>query len=194
MNEQDKRKFKELMAGVGELYGKDITKPLLSIYFNALEELSIEQVSQAFTKHVKSTGKESTFFPKAADLMRQIIGREEDRKASIDDRSMIAWACIEREISRLGPYQTLVLEDKQAMATIKAMGGWHKLCEMRYDQMPFRKKEFMQMYETFERTPIEKLPANLPGLHELEQHKKENQHALGRLMIEINKIGVDNDE
>ncbi len=194
MNDQDKRKFKELMAGVGELYGKDITKPLLSLYFNALEELSIEQVSQAFTNHVKSTGKEGTFFPKPADLMRQIKGSEEDRKASTDDRAMIAWSCIEQAMSRIGSYQALELEDKQALATVKAMGGWQKLCETTYDQLPFRRREFIKMYETFERTPIEKLPASLPGFHELEQHKKEASHALSHLVSEINKIGNDGHE
>jgi len=193
MNEQDKKKFHELMVGAGEVYGKDITKPLLSLYFNALEDLSIEQVSHAFTSHVKSTGKEGTFFPKPADLIRQIKGSEEDRKASTDDRAMIAWACIEREMSRIGSYQPLNLEDKQALATVKSMGGWSKLCETTYDQLPFRRREFIKMYETFERTPIEKLPASLPGFHELEQHKKESGHALSHLVSGINKIGVDDE-
>ncbi len=188
MIEQDKRKFKELMAGVGEVYGKDITKPLLSIYFNALEDLSIEQAAQAFTNHVRSTGKESTFFPKPADLIRQIEGSTEQKKEAVEDRAMIAWACVERAISKVGSYGTLKLDDKQAIAAVKAMGGWQSLCLSTYDQLTWKKKEFIKAYETFERTPIENLPASLPGIHDLAQHKKESGHALSNMMAELNQI------
>ena len=188
MIEQDKRKFKELMAGVGEVYGKDITKPLLSIYFNALEDLSIEQAAQAFTNHVRSTGKESTFFPKPADLIRQIQGSTEQKKEAVEDRAMIAWACVEGAISRIGPYGTLKLDDKQAMAAVKTMGGWQSLCRVTYDQMTWKKKEFIEAYKTFDRTPIENLPAALPGIHELAEHKKESGHALSNMVAELNQI------
>lgn len=194
MIEQDKRKFKELMSGVGEIYSKDITKPLLSIYFNALEDLSIEQAAQAFTNHVRSTGKESTFFPKPADLIRQIEGSTEQKKDAVEDRAMIAWACVERALSKVGPYGTLKLDDKQAMAAVKAMGGWQSLCKATYDQMTWKKKEFIKTYETFDRTPIENLPASLPGLHELSEHKKQSGHALANLMTGLNKIEQDSHE
>jgi len=194
MNESDKQIFQVLMVGAGELYGKEVTKPLLRIYFNALEDLTIDQVSDAFSKHVKSTSKDGSFFPKPADLMRQIKGSDDENKSDLEGRAMVAWACIDEKLRKCSSYETLHLEDKQALAAVKALGGWRKLCLTTYDQMPWVKKEFLKLYETFERTPIDRLPSSLPGIHEIEQHKKEGAHALGHLMDEFKRLKVDNDE
>lgn len=175
MQETDKNSFHELMLGAGELYGKEITKPLLRIYFNALEGLTMEQVAHAFSAHIKSTDQAGTFFPKPADLIRQITGSVKEQQQLVEDRAEMAWACIEREISRIGSYGTLEPEDKQAIAAVKAIGGWRQLCASTYDQLVWKKKEFMSFYDTYERTPLEHLTNKLPGLIELSEHKQEQQ-------------------
>lgn len=182
MQETDKNSFHELMLGAGELYGKEITKPLLRIYFNALEDLTMEQVTHAFSAHIKSTDQAGTFFPKPADLIRQITGSVKEQQQLVEDRAEMAWACIEREISRIGSYGTLELEDKQAIAAVKAIGGWRQLCMSTYDQLVWKKKEFMSAYDTYERTPLEHLPNKLPGLIELSEHKQEQQQGMKPLM------------
>ena len=69
MNDSDKLKFQEVMLGCGEVYNREITKPLLSIYFSALNDLSIEQVVMAVGAHIKDT-KYGNFFPKPCDIIR----------------------------------------------------------------------------------------------------------------------------
>lgn len=182
MQETDKNSFHELMLGAGELYGKEITKPLLRIYFNALEDLTIEQVTHAFSAHIKSTDQAGTFFPKPADLIRQITGSVKEQQQLVEDRAEMAWACIEREISRIGSYGTLELEDKQAIAAVKSIGGWRQLCMSTYDQLVWKKKEFMSAYDTYERTDLSMLPNKLPGLIELQEHKQEQQQGMKSLM------------
>lgn len=182
MQETDKSSFHELMLGAGELYGKEITKPLLRIYFNALEELTMEQVTHAFSAHIKSTDQAGTFFPKPADLIRQITGSVKEQQQLVEDRAEMAWACIEREISRIGSYGTLELEDKQAIAAVKSIGGWRQLCMSTYDQLVWKKKEFMSAYDTYERTDLSALPSKLPGLIELSEHKQEQKQGMKSLM------------
>jgi hypothetical protein len=69
MKDIDKVKFQEIMLGCGEIYNREITKPLLSIYFSALNDLSIEQVIASVGVHIKDT-KHGSFFPKPCDIIR----------------------------------------------------------------------------------------------------------------------------
>lgn len=187
MQETDKNSFHELMLGAGEIYGKEITKPLLRIYFNALEDLTMEQVTHAFSAHIKSTDQAGTFFPKPADLIRQITGSVKEQQQLVEDRAEMAWACIEREISRIGSHGTLELEDRQAIAAVKAIGGWRALCMCTYDQLVWKKKEFVSSYDCYERTPLEALPSKLPGLIELSEHKAESKQGVKSLMDGLNE-------
>ena len=174
MLDSDKSNFHELMVGMGELYNKEITKPLLRIYFNALEGLTIDQVSLALSKHTVSADASSSFFPKPGDLVRQLEGTPKQAQQLIEDRAAMAWSCIENAISRIGSYGTLKLEDKQALAAVKAIGGWKSVCACTYDQLVWKQKEFIRAYDCYERTPIEALPDKLPGLIELSEHKQKN--------------------
>jgi len=182
MIESDKDNFKELMVGVGELYGKEMTKPLLRIYFGALEDYTVDQISRALTAHVKSTSKAGTFFPKPADIIRQLEGSPEDQTKNLEDRAELAWGCIEGEIRRIGSYGSLDIGDKQALAAVKAIGGWQRLCMSTYEELVWRKKEFTNAYECYDRTPIDALPSKLPGLVELSEHKQKESGVLEFLL------------
>lgn len=185
MQEQDKAKFQEVMLGAGEVYSREITKPLLKIYFTTLIEFSIEQVSQAFFNHMKGTDNSSTFFPKPADIVKQIRGTSDDQKQSVEDRALIAWSCIQNEIRRVGSYGSLELEDKQALAAVKAIGGWHTLTMATYDEMTWKKKDFIRAYDCYERVDVEKLPESLPGIHELREHKLKQEKSMQTLLSEM---------
>jgi len=68
MQENDKLKFAEIMTGIGELYNKTISKPFLSIFFEALKEHDIESVVLAISAHVRNA-ENGQFFPKPADII-----------------------------------------------------------------------------------------------------------------------------
>ena len=170
MLDTDKQEFRSMMMAAGEVYGKEITKPLLQMYFAALNAMTIQQAQAAMMAHMQNPDN-GQFFPKPADLLRGVIGTSKQQAAAIEDRASIAWACIERDIRRIGSYGTLKLDDKQALATVKAMGGWRELCMCDEAKLEWKRKEFIRMYETFERTPLEALPSSLPGLIELSEHK-----------------------
>lgn len=193
MKNEDKRAFFDLMMAAGEVYGREVTQPMAAIYFSALANVSIEQVQEAMMAHMQNPDS-GQFFPKPADLIKQMTGTTKQQDAAIEDRAAIAWACIERDIRRIGSYGTLKLDDKQALATIKAMGGWQSICQTEISKMEWKRKEFIRMYETFERTPLEALPSSLPGRIELSEAKAAGPVALDKLALGVAKWRKDNEQ
>ena len=186
MKNEDKRAFFDLMMAAGEVYGREVTQPMAAIYFSALANVSIEQVQEAMMAHMQNPDS-GQFFPKPADLIKQMTGTTKQKDAAIEDRAAIAWACIERDIRRVGSYGTLKLDDKQALATVKAMGGWQSICQTEISKMEWKRKEFILMYETFERMPLEALPSSLPGRIEMSEVKQAGTVALDKLALGVTK-------
>lgn len=193
MQEQDKAAFREMMMAAGEVYGREITKPLLQMYFAALAQYGMEQVQGAMMAHMQNPDS-GQFFPKPADLIRQLSGTSKQLEAAIEDKASMAWACIERDIRRIGSYGTLKMDDKQALAAVKAIGGWQSLCQTETSKMEWKRKEFIRMYETFERTPLDALPASLPGRIEMSEKKAQGPISLDRLALGVAKWRNDNDK
>lgn len=186
MKNEDKRAFFDLMMAAGEVYGREVTQPMAEIYFSALANVSIDQVQDAMMAHMQNPDS-GQFFPKPADLIKQMTGTTKQQDAAIEDKAAIAWACIERDIRRIGSYGTLKLEDKQALATVKAMGGWQSICQTETSKMEWKRKEFIRMYETFERMPLEALPSSLPGRIEMSEVKQAGPVALDKLALGVTK-------
>lgn len=186
MKNEDKRAFFDLMMAAGEVYGREVTRPMAAIYFSALANVGIEQVQEAMMAHMQNPDS-GQFFPKPADLIKQMTGTTKQQDAVIEDRAAIAWACIERDIRRIGSYGTLKLDDKQALATVKAMGGWQSICQTEISKMEWKRKEFIRMYETFERMPLEALPSSLPGRIEISEVKQAGPVALDKLALGVTK-------
>lgn len=193
MQDQDKAAFRDMMMAAGEVYGREITKPLLQVYFAALSQCGIEQVQGAMMAHMQNPDS-GQFFPKPADFIRQMSGTSKQQEAAIEDKASMAWACIERDIRRIGSYGTLKMDDKQALAAVKAIGGWQSLCQTETSKMEWKRKEFIRMYETFERTPLDALPASLPGRIEMGEKKAQGPISLDRLALGVAKWRNDNDK
>ena len=170
MTNSDKEEFAKLFYGIGELYDKPVSKNILQLYFNALIEFYIDEVIHAAGKHALDV-KHGSFFPKPADIARHI----ESKALKAESRAEIAWAQIINAISRTGSYGSLNIDDKQAMAAVKALGSWKDLCMTDTDKLTWKKKEFMSIYETYENTPIELLPRSLPGMIELDEYRNKEK-------------------
>ena len=181
MNDHDRKEFAELIIGNGEMYTKVISKTLMSLYFEALKSYSISDIRTGFSRH-SMDAKHGSFFPKPADIARHMQTNE----LSTEDKAMLAWSQVIREIRRVGSYGTLNLDDKQALAAVKALGSWKQLCGSTVDDMTWKKKEFLAIYETYENTPLDMLPSSMPGLIELQYHKQQDSEAMARLKAGVN--------
>lgn len=180
MNNSDKNDFAELMVGNGEMFNKSISTSLMKIYFDTLVNYSIEDIRVGFSKHSLDS-KHGSFFPKPADIVRHL----ESLTVSAEDKATLAWNQIMREIRVTGAYGSLKLDDKQAIAAIKAVKSWKDLCAMPEKDMTWVKKEFIANYAIYENTPVELLPSSLPGLVDLKNHKQEASESMKKIMAGI---------
>ena len=187
MDDLDKKDFAVLFYGLGEYYDKPVTKNLLLIYFDDLKRYSLDEVKEGASKH-RLDPKHGTYWPKSADIIRHLQANE----ISIEQKAELAWAQVIREIRCTGSYGTLKLDDKQAVAAVKSLGSWSQLCSSTESDMTWKKKEFISMYETYERTPIEFLPSSLPGRIGLVEHKQDAVDAFARIEEGIAKYRLKN--
>lgn len=187
MDDSDKKDFAVLFYGLGEYYDKPVTKNLLLIYFDDLKQYSLDEIKYGTSKH-RLDPKHGTFWPKSADIIRHLQTSE----ISAEDKATLAWSQVIREIRRTGSYGSLELDDKQALAAVKSLGSWQQLCNSTETEMTWKKKEFMSIYNTYEKTPIEFLPSSLPGRIELVEHKKEAGESMQRIVDGIEKFRLKN--
>lgn len=177
MDNSDKQEFAKLYYALGEYYDKPVNTELLSMFFDDLSDLSIQDVKAGARLH-RLDPKHGTFFPKAADIIRHL----QTGKLSTEEKAELAWAQITHEVRRTGTYGNLVLDDKQALAALRSFTSWKEFCAMDVSKLTWAKKEFLSMYSTYQNTPVEMLPSSLPGLVELQHHKKQEAQSMQNLL------------
>jgi len=171
MQKHEEDEFKEVMIGLGEYYTKEITDALTKIYWYDLKPLTIDQFKFAASQH-RLNPDNGQFFPKSADIVKIFTGNSKQQEQVLDDTAQMQWLVILSEIRKTGSWGNLKIEDQQAMAAVKSLGGWKFICSQTQAQLVWLNKEFVAAYKNFERTPIEALPNKLAGRFEIENHKQ----------------------
>ena len=174
---EDQDEFKRVMVGLGEYFSKEITSSLIEIYWYDLKQVSIQEFKQAASQHRKNPDN-GQFFPKVADFEKLLNGNSKQKEQLLDDTAQMQWLTIQSEVKRIGSWGTLKLEDQQAMAAVKSLGGWQFICSKTEKELVWLSKEFVANYKNFERTPVECLPDKLAGRFEIENHKQNKQPSL----------------
>lgn len=166
MRSEDLEKFSQIMTGLSELYGKDVSGFMLDIYFQALSSFSIEAIDSAVSAHVRNpdTGQ---FFPKPADIVRLISGTSRDA-------GQIAWTKVDKAVRGVGPWETVCFDDQIIHKVISDMGGWIQLGDKDESEWPFVAKDFQERYRAYKSrgAAIENYPQKLIGEHEASNNKK----------------------
>lgn len=186
----DKKQFAEILRATLDIYGKDISVPVMQLWWAALIEFSIEEVRGGLSRYVRSAD-HGTFPPKPADVIRMIEG-------SSGDRGMIAWAKVREAVARVGGYQSVAFDDSIIHAVIEDMGGWPQLCSMDKDEQHFRAADFSKRYRTYaERGGPERFEPYLTGRHEsgnrMHGHKAADPVLIGdpEKVVEVMALGND---
>jgi len=157
----DKKAFAEAMALLAEVYDREVSEQLVGIYFEALRELSIEELCSAIGNLIKTRVFPS--FPKPAEIIVACRGTD-------DDRALRAWLTALDALRRIGPWDSVrFARDPVIHSVVEAMGGWGRFCEMEKDEVPFRQKDFMQYYRLLHN---EKHPEHLAGIFEIDNSEK----------------------
>ncbi len=131
-------RFQEQMMLIGEVHGRQISQPLLDLYWKVLEPFPDEQCEIAF-KRVLLDGR---FFPKPVDFLEVLQGRTQDVAA-------LRWVEVVKALKKIGAYESVTFTDAAINSTIEAMGGWIRLGDMLEDDEKWKGKEFERLYSIF---------------------------------------------
>lgn len=187
MNKCDEVKFKELLAMITENYSFVFSPANMKLWSVLFKPYSIEVFESALASHMVCPDS-GMFTPKPANLMKFINGTTKQLDQDVNDKTELAWAQVIDKIRTVGSWGTLKLDDKQALAAVRSLGSWKQLCGSTENDMTWKKKEFMRIYQTYENTPIDMLPSSLPGLIDLKNHKIEESSKLKSIQDGINEF------
>jgi hypothetical protein len=159
MQATDRTKFLEVLAGVHDFYGKEMSAFAGQVWMQAAHGFELEQVTKALSAHLMDPER-GQFMPKPADIVRQLQG-------TATDRSLIAWGKVLDAISRVGAYQSVVFDDGAIHAAIADVGGWASICRTTNDELPFLQKRFTDLHKAYTNRGKFDYPSRLMGEHEL---------------------------
>lgn len=139
---KDANEFASIMEATMAVYGKDVSKPVIRLYWNALIEYDMEAVRRAFGGWIKNPD-QGQFAPKPADIIRMIDGGS-------GDRAMVTWSKIDKAIRMVGHYQSVAFDDPIIHRVVDEMGGWRKLaCLPTNKDLEFAGIDFIKRYRAY---------------------------------------------
>lgn len=159
MQSSEKAKFLQVLVGVHDFYGRELSEFAAEVWLQACEAFEVSQVSKALSAHLMDAER-GQFMPKPADIVRQLQGTQADR-------SLVAWGKVLDAMQRVGAYQSVVFDDGAIHAAIEDMGGWMKVCRSNTDELQFTQKRFTDLHRAYSNRPDLNYPARLVGEHEL---------------------------
>jgi hypothetical protein len=159
MRPSDKAKFLEVLGGVHDFYGKELSSFAGKVWWQACERFEVEQVTKALSAHLMDA-EHGRFMPKPADIVRQLQGTN-------TDRSLLAWGKVMDAAQRVGAYTSVGFDDGLVHAAIEDIGGWVALCRCEMDELPFLQRRFCDSYKAYAGRTDVTFPAYLRGEYEL---------------------------
>lgn len=156
MQSNDFKPFMAMLAVVADTYGQPrLNEGAVKLYFKVLSDYSLDDISAAVLEHLR----QSPFMPKPCDIISKIDG-------NIVDKAIKAWYKVLKAISEYGIYESIRFDDPVIHFCIDRMGGWEKVCGMTENELPFREKDFCELYKLGKNVGWDHVPAYFCGFHE----------------------------
>lgn len=171
MRHEDKRAFGEIMAVMGENFGKQLSHNAIGMWFTALEKFSLEDVRLA-AMSILRTRKYSSM-PTLAEMLEHLDGGDPETLGLIQATQ------VRNAVATYGAYASVVFDDPVTQAVIQDVyGGWAALCEdAREDKRDWQIREFVRHYVAF-RASGRRLHGHLAGIAE----RHNSAHCAGRCL------------
>ncbi len=152
MTEADSPAFAVALTALAEVYGEELSKTRIRLYFEALRHVDFARIQAAFQQAMRTC----RFFPKPAELLDLIDGDLEDRAAYQWSQVMLAIRRRENEL------------DATAREAIALMGGWREVDWLTYRHVTAvdvatARKHFLQMYRVAAKRLEDRYLPALPG-------------------------------
>jgi len=142
-NEQQAKTI--IVAALAEMFNRELSHTGLLLYVQALDDLDVDTVQRAAGLAAKTC----KFFPTPVEL-RELAGQ-----ARPEDRALLAWEAFATAVERVGGYASPDFDDPLINATVRALGGWQRVCELptaEFDKW-FR-QDFVKTYTAFARAGV----------------------------------------
>ena len=157
--------FIQLLTGVHDFYGKELSQFAAKVWWEACKESEYLAVSKAFSDHLMDPS-DGKWMPKPSDLVRQLRGTRADQ-------SRLAWSKVMDAAQRVGAYTDVVFDDPIIHACIEDLGGWPTTCRTSYDELPHLERRFCDSYRAYSMPGrLQKWPTRLVGEAGLENRLK----------------------
>lgn len=167
LNRQPERSRRERIADaicmMAEAFQAKISAIGIEAYLAGTADIPVEAVETACATAIVGM----KWMPKVFEL-RQMAGASIGT-ISAPDRAILSWAAVRSAIIRVGSYETVWFDDPIVTATIRALGGWPRLCDTPSGEKldTWMQKEFCALYEIYSNQGIDaSKAAPLEGLHE----------------------------
>jgi hypothetical protein len=139
---EEKRRFATLLTGLSDYYNHEVSKTMLSLYWEGLRQYDYEAIEKACWAHTQSPDENGRWFPKIADITKVLQGRT-------SDQASVAWSKVDRAVRTVGIYQDVAFDDSLIHRVLSDMGGWIQINGKTEDEWPFVAKEFENRYRGF---------------------------------------------
>ncbi len=156
MEDTDKKRFAELMAGLAQTFITDISAQDLENYWRLLKGYPISQIEQAIIGYCASP-EGHRFMPKPGEIIAAFHGKE-------SEQSLLAWVKVTKGMRQVGASKTVVFDDPIIHAVIADLGGWIRLCRLTERELNFQQREFERLYACYRLRPLKKYPRQLTGI------------------------------
>ena len=190
MTNDDKPKFLQILTGLSDLYGAELSRVSISLYWDSLKQYKMDMISIAASAHVKH----SKWMPKPSEFIDVVRQNE----ISPEERATLAWGAVSRAAKSIGGYSCVDFDDPLINATVRNMGGWPRICTQPAEHFEsFIRRQFIADYVvlcksnlsaesllplrgTFDKDNPRKIDTGLPPGpgHKLLAEVKEKQRAL----------------
>lgn len=164
MRNEDFEIFAQRMVTEAEVHRTPLTPALIELYFRIFTVFTLEQVFDAFDRHMLDPDS-GRFFPKPADLAKYL--RHRPAAAALE-----AWSKVAGAIRSVGSYQSVAFDDPLIHAVIQDMGGWARICAGEEDEACYKAREFERRYVAYTEHPPMQYPAKLIGRFEADNQAK----------------------
>jgi hypothetical protein len=131
MQAQDRRAFLEVVVGFAELKGKQLSGPALELYWNAMQDWTIEEFRAAANTLIRTC----QFMPTPKEF-------SDLRKAALPTKGE-AWGMVLDHLK--GGYRNGGLMPAIDRA-VRALGGYRALAMLPVDQLSWQEKRFAEHY------------------------------------------------
>ncbi len=160
-----RNEFLTIMAGLTEMYNdkKDLSKPVLNIYYEIFKNYDIKLFSKAVSEVIKIH--KFSVMPTPAEILSFLENNPEEK-------SLIAWNKVLEAKYKVGYYDSVVFDDKLIHNCIKDLGGWMWFCEQYEKNLPFIEKRFRELYNVYLKRGSKNNIERLIGFIEADNTKK----------------------